>query len=66
MASDPQVDLIFSHFTPRYVATGVDPNDLASAGRAHRPLERLVPDLVRGGKPARGARRGGASRTSGS
>jgi 2,6-dihydroxypseudooxynicotine hydrolase len=25
---DPQVDLIFSHFTPRYVATGVDPNDL--------------------------------------
>jgi dienelactone hydrolase len=29
MASDPQVDLIFSHFTPRYVATGVDPNDLA-------------------------------------
>jgi dienelactone hydrolase len=28
MARDPQVDLIFSHFTPRYVATGVDPNDL--------------------------------------
>jgi dipeptidyl aminopeptidase/acylaminoacyl peptidase len=28
MASDPQVDLIFSHFTPRYVATGVDQNDL--------------------------------------
>lgn len=28
MASDPQVDLIFSHFTPRYVATGVDANDL--------------------------------------
>ncbi len=28
MATDPQVDLIFSHFTPRYVATGVDPNDL--------------------------------------
>jgi alpha-beta hydrolase superfamily lysophospholipase len=28
MASDPQVDLIFSHFTPRYVATGVDPFDL--------------------------------------
>ncbi len=28
MASDPQVDLILSHFTPRYVATGVDPNDL--------------------------------------
>jgi len=25
---DPQVDLIFSHFTPRYEATGVDPNDL--------------------------------------
>jgi alpha-beta hydrolase superfamily lysophospholipase len=25
---EPQVDLIFSHFTPRYVATGVDPNDL--------------------------------------
>jgi dipeptidyl aminopeptidase/acylaminoacyl peptidase len=30
MARDPQVDLIFSHFTPRYVATGVDPNDLNS------------------------------------
>jgi 2,6-dihydroxypseudooxynicotine hydrolase len=29
MPRDPQVDLIFSHFTPRYVATGVDPNDLA-------------------------------------
>ena len=28
MAQDPQVDLIFSHFIPRYVATGVDPNDL--------------------------------------
>ena len=28
MASDPQVDLIFSHFIPRYVATGVDPNDI--------------------------------------
>ncbi len=28
MARDPQVDLIFSHFTPRYVATGVDANDL--------------------------------------
>ncbi len=28
MARDPQVDLIFSHFIPRYVATGVDPNDL--------------------------------------
>lgn len=28
MASDPQVDLIFSHFIPRYGATGVDPNDL--------------------------------------
>lgn len=28
MARDPMVDLIFSHFTPRYVATGVDPNDL--------------------------------------
>ncbi len=27
MASDPQVDLIFSHFRPRYIATGVDPND---------------------------------------
>jgi 2,6-dihydroxypseudooxynicotine hydrolase len=25
---DPQVDLIFSHFIPRYEATGVDPNDL--------------------------------------
>jgi len=28
MTSDPQVDLIFSHFTPRYIATGVDANDL--------------------------------------
>lgn len=28
MASDAQVDLIFSHFIPRYEATGVDPNDL--------------------------------------
>jgi dienelactone hydrolase len=28
MARDPQVDLIFSHFYPRYAATGVDFNDL--------------------------------------
>jgi dienelactone hydrolase len=28
MSRDPQVDLIFSHFIPRYEATGVDPNDL--------------------------------------
>jgi alpha-beta hydrolase superfamily lysophospholipase len=28
MPRDPQVDLVFSHFTPRYIATGVDPNDL--------------------------------------
>ena len=28
MARDPMVDLIFAHFTPRYVATGVDHNDL--------------------------------------
>ena len=28
MARDPMVDTIFSHFTPRYLATGVDPNDL--------------------------------------
>ncbi len=28
MSRDPMVDLIFSHFIPRYVATGVDPNDL--------------------------------------
>jgi dipeptidyl aminopeptidase/acylaminoacyl peptidase len=28
MISDPPVDLIFSHFIPRYEATGVDPNDL--------------------------------------
>jgi len=28
MPRDPQVDLIFSHFTPRYIATGVDANDL--------------------------------------
>ena len=29
MSADPRVDLIFSHFTPRYIATGVDSNDLA-------------------------------------
>lgn len=28
MARDPQVDLILSHFIPRYGATGVDANDL--------------------------------------
>jgi dienelactone hydrolase len=28
MARDPNVDLVFSHFIPRYVATGVDHNDL--------------------------------------
>jgi 2,6-dihydroxypseudooxynicotine hydrolase len=28
MARDSQVDLVFSHMTPRYLATGVDPNDL--------------------------------------
>src|SRR5262249_28346572 len=28
MASDPQVDLIFSLFSPRYIGTGVDPHDL--------------------------------------
>jgi 2,6-dihydroxypseudooxynicotine hydrolase len=28
MARDAMVDVVFSHFTPRYVATGVDPNDL--------------------------------------
>ena len=37
MASDPQVDLVFSHMTPRYLATGVDPND----------LQRLVPRIER-------------------
>jgi hypothetical protein len=36
MTRDPQVDLIFSHFIPRYEATGVDPNDLR-AHAAHRP-----------------------------
>src|SRR3954471_20000993 len=35
MARDPMVDLIFSHFMPRYVATGVDANDL------HRVQERI-------------------------
>lgn len=29
MSSDPRVELIFSHFTPRYIATGVDSNDLS-------------------------------------
>jgi len=33
MSRDPQVDLILSHFTPRYVATGVDPNDLEKFSR---------------------------------
>lgn len=28
MARDPEVELIFAHNTPRYLATGVDPNDL--------------------------------------
>ena len=28
MATDPRVDLVFSHNTPRYEGTGVDPNDL--------------------------------------
>jgi dienelactone hydrolase len=28
MARDPQVDVVFAHMTPRYLATGVDPNDL--------------------------------------
>jgi dienelactone hydrolase len=28
MARDALVDLVFAHMTPRYVATGVDPNDL--------------------------------------
>lgn len=37
MASDPQVDLIFSHFIPRYIATGIDPNDLQNLmGRIDR------------------------------
>lgn len=30
---DAQVDLILAHFTPRYVATGVDPNDLNQIAR---------------------------------
>jgi dienelactone hydrolase len=37
VARDPQVDLILSHMTPRYLATGVDPNDLQKlAGRIER------------------------------
>jgi len=37
MMRDPQVDLVFSHMTPRYLATGVDPNDLQRlAGRIER------------------------------
>jgi 2,6-dihydroxypseudooxynicotine hydrolase len=28
MSRDPEVELIFGHNTPRYLATGVDPNDL--------------------------------------
>jgi alpha-beta hydrolase superfamily lysophospholipase len=34
IARDPQVDLIFSHFLPRYEATGVDPNDLRKLMRS--------------------------------
>lgn len=34
MTSDPQVELIFSHFIPRYEATGVDPNDLRKLMRS--------------------------------
>jgi alpha-beta hydrolase superfamily lysophospholipase len=34
MTPDPQVDLIFSHFIPRYEATGVDPNDLRKLMRS--------------------------------
>ena len=37
MARDPPVDLVFAHMTPRYLATGVDPND----------LERLVQRIER-------------------
>jgi dienelactone hydrolase len=37
MARDAQVDLVFSHMTPRYLATGVDPNDLQ---RLMRGIER--------------------------
>jgi dienelactone hydrolase len=33
MARDPQVDLVFAHMTPRYLATGVDPNDLQRLAR---------------------------------
>jgi 2,6-dihydroxypseudooxynicotine hydrolase len=37
MARDPQVDLVFDHMPPRYLATGVDPNDLQ---RLNRHIER--------------------------
>lgn len=33
MTRDPQVDLILAHMTPRYLATGVDPNDLERLAR---------------------------------
>lgn len=36
MASDPQVDLVFSLFDPRYIGTGVDPHDLA---RLHETID---------------------------
>ena len=39
MARDPQVDLVFAHMSPRYLATGVDPND----------LQRLVQKIERWG-----------------
>jgi dienelactone hydrolase len=33
MATDPRVDLVFSHNMPRYEATGIDPNDLRALMR---------------------------------
>ena len=60
MERDPQVDLIFSHFIPRYEATGVDPNDLRALMPRIDAVAGLVPHLVRGRRAARGAGRGSA------
>jgi hypothetical protein len=46
MAQDSTVALVFAHNTPRYLATGVDPNDLQRLMARIESLGRLVPYLV--------------------
>lgn len=53
MMRDPQVDLIFSHFIPRYEATGVDPNDLRGLMPRISQWAELVQNLVRGRSAAK-------------